>query len=510
MAPGVQQSGNGATLTFEDGANGEAGGDGYTPDDLVTQVVAKGFKAADGVTPTIEKKAGAASTYLCHNTVQNGDGSGTAATAFKMLNGEIMAFDAGKGYDVSTVGLTGRSLEMGSRLAVAGADPIGYGGGAMILGKTTTLRGIVKVRGARLVTKGSNIALQILPGFIGSGSEILDSYLEATGNMGLGSGTGEVDAFNNTLVGLGGTTAAVITQVNVRNGRGNNMYGITVGRIITANSAMKLRGVTFAGAPTGTDQRAIRIVQAGVVFVDATYPRGFTTFTDDSAGIEDWLSFWIQATFGVNADPVEGIAVEVSDRFGATLIDVDTDAMGTISFGALDPTTEGALKVRLTALGVETRFDPIRIRMNHKRAIDARFPAKDFEIGWPSEQIHTDGTRQFYPVRMVVPMEVPVATAPLVGAFGTAAIQTMIRRAGGQQVSVAGVVTMGLFERRTIGVVVGGAPLLASEDHVTIETGSLPAAAIGVLLDTGGETYYIAEMKAVGDGALTDVTLAVD
>lgn len=81
----------------------------------------------------------------------------------------------------------------------------------------------------------------------------------------------------------------------------------------------------------------------------------------------------------------------------------------------------------------------------------------------------------------------------------------------GQDVSVAGVTTKGFVERKTIEVVEGGETFaMGIEIRVTVKSDSLPGLAVGVDLSVDGIVHKVREFKRIGDGALTEILVALE
>jgi hypothetical protein len=206
--------------------------------------------------------------------------------------------------------------------------------------------------------------------------------------------------------------------------------------------------------------------------------------------------------------PRAGYSVEVTDQFGTSWVDTDTDADGIAQYGT------GLLVNRLPMMrmyyagvaGAPTKdaLGPFRVRVNHKHT-DGALAVLDFQ--WvPSGNATFDYRQNAMEIALTVPtLPLPTQDVPY---FRETEIDVMLKGFG-QDVSVGGVMVKGLLDRTSVERLEGwGTHVTGTEVVVVIHTGSLPAT-IGAALSTDGIDYLIRDMKQVEDGALTRLLLAL-
>lgn len=374
--PGVLQvgaGGAGANITVEDNTNVDAGGDGsYSLADIAAACVAKGFFAADGVTPAVSRASliagyGAISreTYFTFVTVTNGDGVGVTPTTIKDVNVD-WNFITGKTYVVSNVGVANRTTEFGVEIPGSAGKPSSQSGVDVYFGAAPTLRGASKIFGCKFVAVG-NLIFQ--PATTGLNSRIVNFIGEATGTLGFGLSTGEIAYMFNvdatsTTAGAGG-----LVQFNCLDAERLVIAAPNATQIIATAGIMNARDVVLVGgAGTTADFRnTTGGIGARWVLRDWVWSReGPNTLSNVGCDTEDWRSYGIRAfdpdAFGV---PRAGLDWRVKNGADVIVASGVTNSEGQSSFGTGNE-ADGLL-TRVMLAGTQTWLDvgPFTTEVNY-------------------------------------------------------------------------------------------------------------------------------------------------
>jgi len=524
---GVLQAGaggNGSVVTYDDHTNADAGGDGlYSYLDLALACAAKGFFAADGVTPAVLRLKSIAAyatlsieVYFVFVTIQNGDGVSTLPTSFKDQDAVVIWID-GKTHIVSNVGLSNRSTEYGIEVVGAIGKPTGRNGVDCYYGLAPTLRGTSKMFGSKQRAKG-NLIWQ--PGAVGLPSRLINVLAEATGVLGLGTGAGELQkTFNMDMVSTA-VSGNGCTQFNVDDAARMTISAPnTVGRPIGTGGTVRCRDlVTIGSATNGADMQNTSITPTVPwQLVDKIWSQVKVQFNAaPNSDVEDWRTWNVRVGHHATGAPFAGKRVQLLDKDLVAVVDTITTSEGALEYGS--GVTAGAVKMRVLPAGSLTWVDrgPFTLIVNDQSFADYDPAFEQYSKTFtPAGIVYLGTERQLFEMQDAVPLgPPPVLSLPPVQTVDLPYFQAqdiaILIADSGQDVSIGPDVTKGYVDRVTRKVLIGEETgILGTDVFVYIETGSLPLLAIGIELSTDGQIYVVREAGTIGDGALTQILCAL-
>lgn len=380
-----------ATILAEDSTHADAGGDGFFDElDFLAKFPARFVDL--GTVPT--------KTFRVLDSMQSGDGAGSAPTNLRFRDCSIK-FDNLKTFTVSTLGVSGRTTTLGEKV---GTDGVQKGANLEFTGAGTTVRGVLNMYDSRIYNVNQGVSIR--PPFDGAG-ELLQSTIETAGTIGfLGESTIAMGRIRNlTLIHR---PTAANTVINVPDCQGLVLIA-KAGALyaLRPTGVMSVRGLTVRAAGQSIADLFPVVSSVDWDLTDPTWSQIVPPMTAiQGTGFNVWegytANFW--TVDPRNGAKVAGVALEILDRFGVSLVDVDTDAEGLVTYGAA--ARANALRYRRwfnpgVGLSIEDQF-PWTVRVNHKRAIKTNFLPLEFEIT-PAGRNFTGG-RQFYPISLEIPL----------------------------------------------------------------------------------------------------------
>lgn len=519
MAAGITQpAGNGGSLLFEDDANAAAGGSGdYDVVDWEAAVAANGYKAADGVTPAIEKKTGQIVEYLVYVNVQNGDGVGSAQTTWREKTNAKINWINGKGYIVSTVGQANRRTFLGEEYVGLDGKRAGRLGPEITFGAAVIMRGVTEICGADINTPSP---FTIVPLTSGTCKSIGTRYqsLGTLGTFTIGAANQMAVAVGNKFESFPGQLGPVVANINAVEFDDNEVIGsdsASQSSLLRSTSAITAVGIRFvksvgtaAGDFESTAGGTIRLVVPK--WSRASRPVSVST----GPSVEEYLLWRGFAIDRLSRIPLSGIPIELWDLALNTLLaSLATDANGLTSFGAAPMVNAQLVRKYGSAGGAVTDYGPWEARVNEGSSRDTTRESLRRPYTFPSEPFLSGQWKQFYSIFAVFELGAPTAlSSPIqtsnIPPFHAGDLGVMLK-ALGQPCSVAGATTDGIVRNRTVPITKEGeAVLLGTVTTAQISTGSLPLLAIGGLFGTDGKTYHVYRVEQTHDGAVQEVYLA--
>jgi len=391
MAAGISQpTPNGGNILYEDDAHADASGDGvagsYGAEDWYQKVVAMGWKAADGVTPAIEKRTGATPHYVSHVSIQNGDGSGTATTTWRDSRIKI-DFDAGKTHLFSGTGTANRWAKLGKVIDDGVNPPFGYDGVDATFGLSTTFNGQNQIYGSHLRTVvASGNALLTIRRSAGGESDLVDSILEVVGPgvaaIGIGFTTTIRRAIGNKFIVTAPTAAnSGLTSYGTDSASNNQVAGASPQYLINVfNAPVFTIDTRLAGTPTVAD---ILGSTPGEDHVDLTWSKRAAQMGVRGPAT-DWRT-WLPTIVDASGNPASGKLAELVNAAGAVVVSATSDSRGQIAYttsGYSGHVISGAAKARLWAFDTGwTEQGPFTVKIDGQKVLTFAWPRTQYTVG---------------------------------------------------------------------------------------------------------------------------------
>lgn len=416
MADGIFQTGAGATITLQNDTHADADLDGINDVYSAEDIDLKGLASGDCIDHNTNHRS-----YRFKATIQNGDGTGTAATTFKESN-VVINFDNTKTYLVSATGAANRRTEFGALVQGAAGKPSGKDGVQMLMGAACTLRGQILLYNSYLKTSAGNI--NIIPGSAGLVGEIINCIMQSAGSFAIGQDTtGNLQRiFNLDLTSFASNVSGAVTNWGADFAERVTVATNTANNFIRTGARIRIKDLVLIGTLQGLTPADLS--NTGVNEWDIVNPiwsGNANQYGVVNANVNEWFGYGIQVVNRDTGDPVANVPVKVTDVFGSVVVNAITDSNGHISFGTVGDVTENALKVRRrTNAALFNYFYPFTVQVNQTGAINSGFSNTNYKKDWPFTDLPSGFGQQFYPVYDIVPLlpigssswfEVPVDVA---------------------------------------------------------------------------------------------------
>lgn len=394
MADGISQPGGaGTTIFFESDAHADADLDGvldkYHPQDIVVKALASGDAINLGTNIP---------SYKFRASVQNGDGVGTATTTFELTNVRVM-FDATKTYLVNATGRANRWTKFGTKVQGAAGKPSGKNGVVLDVSANTSITGNILIYGSLIRSTG---VLTINPAATGLTSEVINTILEATGNVSLGSGGFPIQVAYNVDIVLNGSAVVLLLGIAAAE-RLTISAGPSSPYCFNTGTGGSVRFLILIGTPLTRD---IRWNGAGgeLDLIDVVWTGNAPQLeVIGTSYVNIWSSCYPVTRDGGDGSIVANVPVELLDREGAVVASGITDALGNLTFGVAP--TDNAVKVRrLRFTGVLEDDDrgPFTWRVNYgPSALPAYLPSTKLFV-WPYSDLPSGFGKQHLPLTDVL------------------------------------------------------------------------------------------------------------
>lgn len=334
---------DGVTISVEDNAHGDAGGDGsYAFTDISTK-----FPAL-----FVDKLTNPRS-YECLRNLRNGDGVGTAVTTIKDANA-VVHFAANKTFTTSAVGGANRTLELGTKVVGANGKPTGYAGCDLYFNTASQVFSRhMKLYGLKIQNIGGALLFQ--PSASGMTAEIVNGILLPSSTMALGNIAGAMSLlYNVDIVGTGVGSLGRILNFNCTNAeRLTIAFPFGTYKINITSGQLRIRDAVFIGPSSVADVGFTGTV-VEIQLVEPTWSREAI----QQSGIQRYEEWWRWEPVVINTRtrlPEQGATVNAYNLLGTLVATAVSDADGRLSYGS--GLTANCLQVRhqdaVTTLMVE-------------------------------------------------------------------------------------------------------------------------------------------------------------
>lgn len=397
MADGITCA---ATTTFQNDAHADASGDAIAG--------SYSFKDISVKCPANFPDLGALGqkVYRGAQNLQHGDGAGTSVTSLIDQNVGLI-FDSGKTLSYSSTGQQNRVTRLGSLVQGASGKPSGKDGCQLILGGTTTFRGLVELYGCYLKTLVGG--LNIVPGVTGLSSALINTLLLSASNIVIGTVAGEIlRVYNLDCVSLAASSAGAITNFNVLDAQRVTVASNTANNFIRSGAGVRIKDLVMIGTLQGVLPSELR--NTGTEdwdVVNPTYAGNQNLHSVSGGGnINEWFGFGVLTVNKLTGALLSGIPVQMFDRFGTLVLEGLTDADGQIDFGTVGDITENAVRVRYATNGVNTyqNFFPFTVVVNQGIYRVPGYGAYEYQLNWAKRSLGSFGD-QFVPMLEVIYLE---------------------------------------------------------------------------------------------------------
>lgn len=500
----TQPAGAGGQINFEDDLQ-SATGLGYT---------AAEFSAAFPL--YVVNLNNPTASYRFEVTMQNGDGVGSAKTTWVDTRAKF-DWANGKTYLVNATGRSNRWTNWGVIYsAAAGKEPIGYDGIVATFGAATTISGNGDLGGCefRNYQAGAAGPVFLLPTTVGCLMRVVDVDCYTGGTQAYGNANQPLQKLRRvTAAGFGAGNFGRIVQFNC-------LDADTIAVAFPSGSAkLSTGGQVVIKNPRfiGPSSQAELVLTGGGMLLNPEWSGDVVRAT--IASFETFIEF--TGVVRAAGAAVAGALVQLYDKNNRLVVDARTDALGILEDYLMAPTVQQAPfgspftnAIAVEALEVVSgsnvlRYQgPWRLEVNGDGAI-AGFP-KVTQMLDASSQPAFGSDRQYRPLAFSIDLPAPAATAPVGYYQGDDVLPALTDAGASLLVTLGAGSTYGVLDERSVTFLeAGGASsTVGVERVVTIATGALPGLAPNVAIGVDGVTRYVAEVRQVAEGSMTEIVLA--